>query len=256
MVDLGLYQQNLTAYWDLLRESYEALVIYAFYQFLVGVIRLQRKKRRLHDLAINEQFFNETHHLSPFKYCCSDWRDLKFVHCVKFGILQYVPVKLGMAILTFILSLAGAYQSGDFEPNNGYIYISFITNASQIWAMYCLVLFYVNMKDKLRPVKPVPKFIGIKAIVFFTFWQSVFIAFLVYIGTLDYTSTMYRSGEVASVLEDFIICIEMFIASLAHLYAYPYDEFPCTWGGSDEEPTGELTSPPPLQRVPTDLVDF
>jgi len=35
---LGLFMKEYTLYWDVLRESYEALVIYSFYQFLVGYI--------------------------------------------------------------------------------------------------------------------------------------------------------------------------------------------------------------------------
>ena len=36
--------------------------------------------------------------------------------------------------------------------------------------MYFLVLFYMSVKEELAPIKPVPKFLCIKAIIFFSFW--------------------------------------------------------------------------------------
>jgi len=217
---LGLYAKNYTMYWDVLRECYEALVIYSFYQFLVTY--LGGKEKLVSTLRESE---TRMHHLFPFRCCFKEWElGEEFVYLTKIGILQYVPVKLFTAITTFILEASDVYNSGQFDPQSGYPYMAFLNNMSQIWAMYCLVLFYYSTKENLKPIHPMPKFICIKAVVFFTFWQSVIVSFFVEIGKIHATET-YTTENVSSGFQDFLICVEMFFAAFSHIYAFPHKEF-------------------------------
>jgi hypothetical protein len=50
--------------------------------------------------------------------------------------------------------------------------------------MYFLVLFYLATQEELAPYKPIYKLASIKAILLFSFWQSVVIGALAYFGVI------------------------------------------------------------------------
>lgn len=110
----------------------------------------------------------------------------KFLRYSTFGILQYIPIKIIMSVVTLITSSLDVYGEGQFfNPKVAYPYTCFILNVSQGCALYCLVLFFLGTKDELAPVKPLPKFLAIKAIIFFTYWQSIIINGLTYGGVFE-----------------------------------------------------------------------
>jgi len=94
-------------------------------------------------------------------------------------------------------------------------------------------MFYRACSDELKPISPLPKFMCIKAVVFFSFWQSVAISALAFFGYLNeslaawvgYSRDDLGLEELGIGLQDFLICIEMFIAAIAHIYAFSHEDF-------------------------------
>lgn len=72
-------------------------------------------------------------------------------------------------LLYSICELNGVYGEGEFRGNVAFPYMIALNNLSQFVAMYCLVLFYRANAEALKPMKPVGKFLCIKAVVFFSF---------------------------------------------------------------------------------------
>ncbi|MES1911045.1 MAG: hypothetical protein MHM6MM_009665 [Cercozoa sp. M6MM] len=214
---LGLRFPSSAIVFDTLRDLYEAFVMYSFFLMLVEFVGGEPLLAR----ALQE--FPIVRHIFPLR-CVTPWRmGDEFLAKNKLGILQYVPVKLLCAALTLILSLAGAYTDGALKFNDGYLYVALLTNCSQMWALYCLAYFYLGTKDLLAPLNPVAKFMCIKAVIMFTWWQSVALAILVSAGVLG--DEHEEGDKIAKQLQDFIICIEMFLAALAHRYAFPVKDF-------------------------------
>jgi hypothetical protein len=91
------------------------------------------------------------------------WKSPFFIRC-KFGVLQYVLLKFLCAIAVLLLEWKGWYLEGNFTWKGGYLYICILTNVSQCWALYCLIFFYYATKTELSPIRPVGKFLSVKAL--------------------------------------------------------------------------------------------
>ncbi|KAK8991508.1 hypothetical protein V6N11_062519 [Hibiscus sabdariffa] len=128
-------------------------------------------------------------------------------------------LKTFCALLALLLEVFGVYGDGEFKWYYGYPYITVVMNFSQMWALYCLVQFYDVTHERLRPIRPLAKFISFKAIVFATWWQGVAIALLCAYGVLP------KEGKMRTALQDFLICIEMAIAAVAHIFVFSVEPY-------------------------------
>ncbi|GAB4847781.1 hypothetical protein Ancab_026844 [Ancistrocladus abbreviatus] len=79
-------------------------------------------------------------------------------------------------------------------------------------------IYILRKGDLLQPFNPVPKFILIKSVVFLTYWQGV----LVFLAA---KSGFIKDAQEAADFQNFIVCVEMLIAAVGHLYAFPYKEY-------------------------------
>lgn len=126
-------------------------------------------------------------------------------------------LKLIFAPLAMIFQYLGVYGEGKFELRYAYPYMAVVLNFSQSWALYCLMQFYSVTKDKLAPIKPLAKFLTFKSIVFLTWWQGVGVAILFSIGAF----TGPLADQLQTRIQDYIICLEMGVAAVVHLYVFP-----------------------------------
>lgn len=52
-----------------------------------------------------------------------------------------------------------------------YLYITIVYNLTYSVALFALFMFYLGTHEMLAPFNPLLKFILVKSVVFFTFWQ-------------------------------------------------------------------------------------
>jgi hypothetical protein len=153
------------------RATYEAVCIYAFYQFLVAY--LGGEAHTIHKLASKTEVEQQKKHVAPCSWCMDDWvMGPQYFMKTKQGCLQYIVIQVICAIATFVCRLIPtgkllpdgehAYyftdvctfdlvfvariseclsgRQGNWSWTDTYGYITFVQNCSQVWAMYCLVM--------------------------------------------------------------------------------------------------------------------
>jgi hypothetical protein len=76
------------------------------------------------------------------------------------------------SIVEIVLHKYGLCKDGEYQFKNGYLWLSLVNNISVSISLYSLVLFYMSTEVKLKPFKPFFKFVCVKSILFFSYWQS------------------------------------------------------------------------------------
>lgn len=218
---LALRFPHAAIYLDSLRECYEAYVIYNFMTFLLAYLSSE------YDFEVILSDKPQVKHFFP---CCTlpPWRMGKaLISRCKQGALSYTVIRIITTVIAFCTELAGKYDEGNLSFKSAWSYIVVINNCSQVWAMYCLVLFYKAAHEELKPMKPFGKFLCIKLVVFASFWQGVLIAIFVKVGIISpkHSWQFYTVEDVANGIQNFIICIEMFIFAIVHYYVFSHQPY-------------------------------
>lgn len=227
-------------YLDSVRDCYEAFVIYSFlslcFQYLGGESAIMSEIR---GRPIQSSCFYGT--------CCLGGRaySIGFLRFCKQATLQFCVMKPVMAVTTIILQALGRYRDGDFNVRSGYLYITLVHNTSATLALYALLLFYVAVRDLLRPFAPELKFLTIKAVIFLSFWQGLLLAILERCGLFSEEAADSRHlgpGTLAAGYQNFLICTEMLLAAVALRFAFPSQVY-----------SEKMDNPAPLQSISSGL---
>jgi len=228
---LSLRFHHARIYIDTIRDLYEAFVIASFVYYLIellggeeAMVSILRQKVR-DDPSLARHL---GHHAFPLSLVLEPWQlGVEFMLQCKHGVLQYVVAKAGFTILTYIFQSMGMYREGEFVWTSPYPYLAFLMNISVMYALYCLVkLFHAVQDELIYPINwhPLGKFLCVKGVVFFTWWQSVLIFYLKAHGVIDDVGS-WTGDEVANGLIDYCICVEMVGFAIAHSFTFTYKEY-------------------------------
>jgi hypothetical protein len=243
----ALYFREYRIYYVLFREIYKGFILYSFYKLIItffGVtkrIPFSTSSSLIHRLITREPI----RPILPF--CCLPknfyWNlNENFVKRCTIGIGQYFIIQFICALVNVILDaiFPNIFREEIKEYKGVYLYFTILIIFSQLWAFYCLAMFLHAVRDYMKEISPNSKFMCIKMIVFFTFWQSILLKGLAYIdiinGSVDWTQTDVTNG-----LEDFILCIECIGFAIAHHFYFSYKDF--SPGSKIEEAMIEIWKP-------------
>lgn len=219
---VALMKPSAATYLNTLRDAYELYIIYNFMLFLNNYLASEYK-----DITSLLKSKKQQKHILP---CCflPPWEMSTVLpfRC-KRGILQYIPTKIVTTVFAVIFKSLGMYQEGVFSFKNSWIYLVTLSSISQMAAVYCLSLLCATFKEELKPVRIIAKLLSVKLIIFVSFLQGGIFAILVKCKVIsrgplwDWQSP----EEVAIGLQDFLICLEMFVVGIAHHYLYSHKPY-------------------------------
>eukprot|EP01083_Nonionella_stella_P237497 833101_1 len=190
-------------YFETIRDMYEALVIYCFLILVLGYVGGEANCISLISLKPPLKH--------PFPLCCLPpiQLNVKFLRFCKQSCIQFIIVKPIMGILNIVMLTLGNYYAMSYQIFNKTVY-----NIAYTLALYGLLLFYLACKSDIRAYSPVRKFFAVKIVIFATYWQGLVVSFAP--GLDPHTSELWN---------DFILCIEMSIFAIIHVYSFPWWEF-------------------------------
>jgi len=139
-------------------------------------------------------------------------------------VLQYVILRPAASIAGIICQYYGVLcPSLAWSPYYAQVYISAIDFVSITIALYGLFVFYGLTKEELKGRRPLAKFLAIKLIVFFTFYQAFVFAMLE--GRVLHATQYWTEANIADGLTALATCIEMVLFSAFMMWAYSWTEY-------------------------------
>ncbi|CAN6674663.1 vacuole membrane protein Hfl1p [Trichomonascus vanleenenianus] len=219
----GLVSNPLSSVLEPIEEIYEAFVIYTFFTLLTNILGGER------DIIISTSGRPPKDHLWPLNYFCDkvDISDPYTFLSIKRGILQYTWLKPFLSLATVLMNITDTYQSNTIGLKSGYMWIGLIYNVSITISLYSLALFWYCLLEDLAPYRPFPKFICVKIIIFFSYWQGFLLSILVYIGIIPAAGSS-GSNNIARAIQNSLMCIEMLGFAIGHWFAFSYQDYATT----------------------------
>ncbi|GAA95943.1 uncharacterized protein L969DRAFT_92027 [Mixia osmundae IAM 14324] len=206
-------------YYSLTETVYEALALGAFMLLLVQYIGSDPERQR-------EALASKEKRKVPFPLCCFRMRPSKpyFIYTVVFMVLQYCFVRPILTIVGIICEAYNILCIGTYSVHFAAVYIDAIDFVSISIALEGLIIFYAITKDQLQGRGPLRKFLSLKAIVFFTFYQSFVFSILSDHGVLKATE-YYTTTNIADGLNALATSIEMVVFALYNFWAFRHTEY-------------------------------
>lgn len=204
--------QAFFMYLESVKECYEALVIAKFLALMYSFLNISISK----NIVPDEIKGREIHHSFPMtlfqpRTVRLDHRSLKLI---KYWTWQFVVIRPIMSVLMITLQVLGLYT--------GWVSwtITIVLNVSVSLALYSLVIFYHAFAKELEPHNPLAKFMCIKGIVFFCFWQGIVLEILAGVGIIKANHFWIDVEHVEEAIQNALVCLEMVVFAVLQQYAY------------------------------------
>jgi len=200
---------------DSVKECYEAWVILSFLTLMYSLAGISLSKKTIPPNLAKKHI----HQIAPLSWFLSDWPvNTSTLSNLRMWCVQFILLRPILSIISVYLESVERYE--EFS-----MYFSVALNISVTLAVYALMMFYHTFEEELASQRPLAKFLCIKGVVFFAFWQGVIVQGLVYYGII-HQGKWYSVEELSTFIQNFLVCFEMgLIFTFANAYAFSIEPY-------------------------------
>ncbi|EOD36833.1 hypothetical protein EMIHUDRAFT_201087 [Emiliania huxleyi CCMP1516] len=220
------------------KECYEAFGIWSFLELMLSYTGCVSAPNGAAVGVPDKLKGVEVHLPFPLPLFCgaSHWTfDRRVADRLRRWAMQFVYVRPILAVLTITATGLGVY-----EKVWVWLPISVALNVSMTVALYSLLLFYHSFERELsrgnhwgahasdcanRHQRPLAKFLCIKGVVMFCFWQGIVLQLLEAAGVVR-AGHFFDLAERSTMIQDALVSLEMcLIFAPLHVYAFSADDY-------------------------------
>ncbi|KAL9111141.1 MAG: hypothetical protein Q9227_004404 [Pyrenula ochraceoflavens] len=128
---------------------------------------------------------------------------------------------------TVVGELLAADSPESLNPAFSHIWVMGFEAVAVSIAMYCIIQFYIQLKEDIKQHKPLLKVAAIKLVIFLSFWQTIVISFLTSSGAVT-ASKKFQTPDIKIGIPAMLLCIEMALFAVFHLWAFPWQPYRIT----------------------------
>ncbi|GAA6014948.1 hypothetical protein JCM11491_002367 [Sporobolomyces phaffii] len=234
------YFVHQALYWQLGRDCYEAIIIGSFFYLLLSYLSNPRPTR---DEPFPQPYKSEAERKAQLRSSVKNlhvkkwmwplgfvkWRlagggpeeGHQFLWFMRILVGQYVVIRPLTTLASVIAEYTGYYCLSSWSPKFVHVWSSATITISVTVAMYAVLQLFVVLRPELSPYSPVLKFLAVKLVVFFTFWQESSLSLLVTVGVIQ-NRTYWSAEEIVVGLAGLLSCFEMMLFAFMHIKAFSY----------------------------------
>ncbi|TDZ32000.1 Transmembrane protein 184-like protein [Colletotrichum spinosum] len=229
---LQLWYYWHAVYFQVMSDCYEAFAIASFFSLMCHYLSP--------DLHTQKEYFRNLHPIKPwvwpltwFAKCCGGergpWRTpksgLTWFNINWIGIYHYVFIRVAMTITAVVSQYFHRYCESSNNPVFAHIWVISINCVAVTIAMYCVIQFYVQLREALAPHSPFLKVLAIKLVVFFSFWQVTCISLATSTLDLVHPNEYLAYPDIKVGIPALLLCFEMALFAILHIWAFPWKPY-------------------------------
>ncbi|CAD6914047.1 unnamed protein product [Tilletia controversa] len=216
----SLFSLNSAFVVDVMRDLYEAVTLLSLFNLMIAYLGGERS------ILVLAHGRKPVPHPWPVRlfYPPLDVSNPHTFLSIKRGVLQYVQIKPVLAVAAIATKLTGTYHEGKLGLNY-YTAEQIIYNFSVFLSLYCLAMFWSCLSPDLASFRVTPKFICIKGIIFFSFWQGLAVSIIVAFKWVTRIGPVADPQYLSIAITDVLICLEMPFFAIGHLYAFSPSDY-------------------------------